>query len=100
MSIIADKLSGAAAEAHALLGESCIIAGTACVATFDAEQATYDFKDASSRTKVRRTCVVLKSALPSKPSDRSSVVLGTASYVLTAILEDGLHYLISMERRT
>jgi hypothetical protein len=102
MSLLDNLLKPGLAAVQAITGDSFTMSGLPYFGTFDAERAEYTFEQQGQREIVRRTCIAAKAQWIAKPdaASRDIVVFQGSEYVLTAIGEDGVHYVLTLEKRT
>ena len=102
MSLLDNLLKPGLAAVGAITGDAFTMEGLAYFGTFDAEREDVQFEQMGQRQIVRRTCVALKSQWIVRPDPalRPEIVFGQDVYVLTAIGEDGVHYVLTLEKRT
>lgn len=70
--------------------------------TFSAELLEYVMEDAGQREAVRRSIVALKSQFITKPDAALGPEIEFCGeiYILAGIAEDGVHYVLTLEKRT
>jgi hypothetical protein len=102
MSLLSQLLKPGFTAIGAITGDPFTMAGLPYFGTFDAERLEVTFADMSGRQVVQRSCLALKSQWIAKPNPelRPEIVFGPDTYVLTAIAEDGVHYVLTLEKRT
>jgi hypothetical protein len=102
MSLLDSLLKPGLGVVQDITGDAFTMSGLPYKGTFDAERIDIGFAEIGQREVVRRTCVAAKCQWMTKPdpAQRDIVVVGTSEYVLAAITEDGVHYLLTLEKRT
>ena len=102
MSLLDNLLTPGLTALGAITGDAFTMEGRQYFGTFDAERVEIVFEQHGQRESVRRTCLPLKSQWITKPDPalRPEIVFENNTYVLTAIGEDGVHYVFTLEKRT
>lgn len=102
MSLLSDILKPGFTALGTITGDSFTMAGLSYFGTFDAERREVEFDGIGQREVVRRSCVALRSQWIAAPDAalRPELVFGAETYVVTAVAVDGVHYLLSLEKRT